>query len=55
MISWKVDSMHVANHSTNFAPESLRLQKRIEGFQSYGQYWYLYRVDQSEDKKVLGG
>ncbi len=55
MISWKVDSMYVANHSTNYTPESLRLQKRIEGFQSFGQYWYLYRVDQGKDKNALGG
>lgn len=45
VIDWKAEWDLIKVESRNYRPDDLILVKKIEGFQSWGYEWYLYRVN----------
>ncbi len=45
MLGWKVDSVYVAMHSAEMRPGDLEAGQPVRGFRSWGQEWYLFKVN----------
>jgi hypothetical protein len=48
VIDWKAEWDLIKVESRNLRPDDLILVKKIEGFQSWGYEWYLYKVNDKE-------
>ncbi len=45
IVGWKVDLSFIKSHSTNYADDDLQLVKELDGFTSWNQPWYLFKVN----------
>lgn len=45
IVGWKVDFSFIKGHSTRYAEDDLQLVKELDGFTSWNQPWYLFKVN----------